>query len=111
MENSNAPSTKGKGLGMAGMIIGIVCAVLALIPGVAIFVSWIALLGFILSLVGFMQAKKGGNPKKGVMITGMVLNILVLIAAVIYGYIVAQAVVDGASQFEEALKNIDTTNM
>jgi amino acid transporter len=101
MESTNTPSTKGKGLGMAGMIIGIVCAVLSLIPGVAIVMSVIALIGLILSFIGFMQAKNGGNPNKGIMIAGIVLNLLVIIWGVYQAFAVASAVTDG-------LENLDT---
>jgi hypothetical protein len=109
MEQSNAPSTKGKGLGMAGMIIGIVCAVLAIIPGMAIVMIVIAILGLILSAVGLAQAKKGGNPNRGVMIAGLILNLLVVIYAIVQIVFVASAAVEGLDELQnyaDSLKNV-----
>jgi hypothetical protein len=106
MEQSNAPSTKGKGLGTAGMIIGIVCAVFAIIPGMAIVMIIIAIVGLILSAVALAQAKKGGNPKKGVMVAGLVLNLLVVIYAIVQICFVASAAVDGLEKIHNAMDTI-----
>jgi hypothetical protein len=107
MEQSSAPSTKGKGVGMAGMIIGIVCAALSLIPGMAMVMMIIAIVGLILSVVGLIQANKGGNPKKGVMITGLILNLLVVIYAIIQIFVVASAVSAASDEWDSAMDSLN----
>lgn len=114
MENSNAPSTKGKGLGMAGMIIGIVALVWACIPLLGGGAIWLALPGLILSVIAFFMAKSGGNPKKGGIITGIILNFVALCLAIFWIYSIMQAATEIGGHMDElndALKNLDTVNM
>lgn len=101
MENSNAPSTKGKGLGMAGMIIGIVALVWAIIPVIGAAAWWLALTGLILSVVAFFMAKGGGNPKKGGIIAGIVLNVVALGLAIFWIYSIASAIGDAAGDMDK----------
>lgn len=91
MEQQNAPSTKGKGLGMAGMIIGIVALVWAIIPLLGAAAWWLATTGLILSAVAFFMAKGAGNTKRGGMIAGIVLNIIALGLAIFWIYSIAAA--------------------
>ena len=111
MEQSSAPSTKGKGLGVAGMILGIIGLIFCWLP----FVGGIfALIGLILSVVGMMQASKGGNPNKGMMITGLVLSIVALLINGYFTYaamVVASAMMDAGIQLSDSLKHwADTMN-
>ncbi len=112
MEQSNAPSTKGKGLGMAGMIIGIVALIWACVPYVGAGALWLALPGFILSLVAFFMAKGGNNPNKGAIITGVILNILALGLVAFWMYKIASDLGSGLEDLQHALDTmrIDTTN-
>lgn len=89
MEQQNATSEKGKGLGVAGMVIGIVALVWSLIPILGAGAWWVALVGLILSAVGFFMAKGAGNTKRGMMITGIVLNIIALAIAIFWIYSIA----------------------
>lgn len=100
----NAPSTKGKGLGMAGMIIGIVALVWACIPYVGAAAWWMALVGLILSVVAFFMAKNGGNTKRGGIVAGIILNVVALGLAIMWAYMLVSAVSDGL----EGLENLDT---
>lgn len=100
----NAPSTKGKGLGTAGMIIGIVALVWAVIPLVGAAAWWLALVGLILSVVAFFMAKGGNNPKKGGIIAGIILNFLALGLAAYWIYAIASA----AMEIGNELQNLDT---
>lgn len=107
MEQNNAPSTAGKGLGVAGMILGILGIILCWLPFVG---GIIALIALILSVVGLMQAKKGGNPNKGMIITGLVLSIITLIINAYFTYasiVVASAFMDGVKQIGDSMKNIN----
>lgn len=112
MEQTNAPSTKGKGLGMAGMIIGIVALIWSVIPYVGAGALWLALPGFILSLVAFFMAKGGNNPNKGVIITGVVLNILALALVAWWMYKIASGLGAGLEEGLEGLRNaLDTMKL
>lgn len=74
--NTSAPSGKGKGLGIAGMVIGIVALIWSMIPLLGAGAWWLAVVGLVLSVVGFVMAKNGNNPNKGMMIAGIVLGVL-----------------------------------
>src|SRR5688572_10145843 len=91
----NAPSTKGKGLGMAGMIIGIVALVWAIIPYVGAAAWWLALVGLILSIVAFFMAKNGNKPKRVGIIAGIIMNFVALALAAYWIYALASAVTEG----------------
>jgi hypothetical protein len=110
MEENNATttSTKGKGLGTAGMVIGIVALVWAIIPLVGAAAWWLALVGLILSLVAFFMAKGGGNTKRGGMLAGIILNAVALALAAFWIYKITSTVMGAAGDLEEAFKNIDT---
>lgn len=110
MEENNATttSTKGKGLGTAGMIIGIVALVWAIIPLVGAAAWWLALVGLILSIVAFFMAKGGNNPKKGMMLAGIILNAVALALAIFWIYKITSTVMGAAGELEDAFKNLDT---
>jgi hypothetical protein len=115
MEQTTAPSTKGKGLGTAGMVIGIIALVWSVIPLAGAAAIWLALPGFILSLVAFFMAKGGNNPKKGMIITGIILNVVALGLAIYWIMAVASAVGDMSSAWDAAMDSakmkMDTMNM
>lgn len=90
-QTTQTQSTKGKGLGLAGMIIGIVALVWAIIPILGAGSWWMALVGLILSIVAFFMAKNNGNPKKGMMIAGIVLNFVAILLAAFWIYKIASA--------------------
>ena len=110
MEENNATttSTKGKGLGTAGMVIGIVALVWAIIPLVGAAAWWLALVGLILSLVAFFMFIGGGNTKRGGMLAGIILNAVALALAAFWIYKITSTVMGAAGDLEEAFKNIDT---
>ncbi len=68
-------TTAGQGLGVAGLVVGILAVILALIPCI----GWIAIIpgviALALSLVAFSQANKG-NGSKGVIIGALVVSII-----------------------------------
>ncbi|CAN5902779.1 hypothetical protein BH11BAC7_BH11BAC7_12930 [soil metagenome] len=115
MEQSNTPlvSTKGKGLGMAGMIIGIVALIWSIVPYVGAGALWLALPGFILSLVAFFMAKGGNNPNRGVMLTGIILNLVALILVGYWMYKIASGLGTGLNDLHNMLDTmkIDTITM
>ncbi|MCD6566510.1 MAG: hypothetical protein J7K53_11285 [Bacteroidales bacterium] len=68
-------TSAGQGLGVAGLVVGILAVILALIPCI----GWIAIIpgviALALSLVAFSQANKG-NGSKGVIIGALVISII-----------------------------------
>ena len=70
-------TSAGQGLGVAGLVIGILAAILALIPCI----GWIAIIpgviALALTLVAFSQANKG-NGNKGVIIGALVVSIIAI---------------------------------
>lgn len=83
MDTTTQNLTAGKSLGIAGMVIGIITLLWSFIPFVGAWALWVAIIGLILSFIGFLMAKNGNNPKKRVIITGI---ILCLCAGSISGY-------------------------
>ena len=70
-------TSAGQGLGVAGLVIGILAVILALIPCI----GWIAIIpgviALALTLVAFSQANKG-NGSKGVIIGALVVSIIAI---------------------------------
>jgi len=117
MEQNTQTSTKGKGLGVAGMVIGIVAAVWAIIPLLGAAAWWLALVGLVLSLVAFFMAKGAGNTKRGGMIAGIILNAVALALAIFWIYKIASAATEMfdtlkdaniEQQLEESMKQMET---
>ncbi len=81
-------TTAGQGLGVAGLVVGILAAILALIPCI----GWIAIIpgviALALSLVAFSQANKG-NGSKGVIIGALVVSIIAISIGLIQIFLVA----------------------
>lgn len=90
--NNTAASSKGKGLGVAGMVIGIVAVIWAIIPLLGAGAWWLAVVGLVLSIVGFVMAKNGNNPNKGMMMAGIILGIVATVLSFYRVYQVTQAV-------------------
>lgn len=108
------------------MVIGIVALVWSIIPLIGAAAWWLALVGLILSVVAFFMAKSGNNPSKGMMITGIILNIVALGLAIFWIYKIAAAAsammggMEGAMQqmqdsmnvhMDELKQAMDTTQM
>lgn len=102
--NNTTPSSKGKGLGIAGMVIGIVAIIWAMIPLLGAGAWWLAVVGLVLSVVGFVMAKNGGNPNKGMMLAGIILGVVATALSFYRVYQVTQAV----AAFEEVGKEFAT---
>ena len=80
-------TSAGQGLGVAGLVIGILAAILAMIPCV----GWIAIIpgviALALSLVAFSQANKG-NGSKGVIIGALVVSIIAVSVGIIQSFLI-----------------------
>lgn len=95
-------TVKGKGLAIAGMVVGIVAFLLSFF----VIGLWLGIVGIILSAIGFVQLNKSNGPK-GMAITGIILNVLA-IAIGAYMYVqVAKAAKMFGEEFKNQLENVD----
>ncbi|MGL4599552.1 MAG: hypothetical protein ACRCYO_18655 [Bacteroidia bacterium] len=109
MEQQNAPSKKGNGLGIAGLVIGIVAFLLSLIPVLGAGFWWLGLLGLILSVIAFFMAKSGGNPKKTLILVAIVISVLAVAVSFWRVSQIVSAVEDGMKGGMEQLdKQLDS---
>jgi Na+/melibiose symporter-like transporter len=93
---------KGKGLAIAGLVVGIVAIILSIFSiGVTL-----GAIGLILAGIGFVQLNKTNGPK-GIAITGIILSVL---AIAISFYMASKLTALGSdllNQMEENIENID----
>src|SRR5437868_1991548 len=79
MEENNTtttnPGSAGKGLGIAGLVLGIVAAIIAFIPCLGTFALIPGIIGIILSAISMKQAGKAGV-SKGMATAGLVCSIV-----------------------------------
>jgi len=78
MEQTNttpANPSAGKGLGIAGLILGIVAAIISFIPCLGTFALIPGIIGIILSAISMVQANKAGAAK-GMAIAGLICSIV-----------------------------------
>lgn len=80
-----SPAPNGKGLGTAGLIVGIVALLFSFIPCLGMYAALPALVGIVLSAIAMKQASKAGAAK-GMAIGGMVCSIIGLIIAIYWIY-------------------------
>lgn len=103
-QNTTTPAgNNGKGLGIAGMILGILAIILSFVPCFGWWAIVLAVVGVILSAVSMTQAKKAGAPK-GMAIAGLICSILAIIIGSIWLFIIAKAVTEGGAMFKEAME-------
>jgi hypothetical protein len=69
-------STAGKGLGIAALVIGIICVIWSIIPILGAGAFWPSIIGLVLGTIGLIMAVRGLNPKKGIIITGFILCLI-----------------------------------
>lgn len=102
--NTTTPAgNNGKGLGIAGMILGILAIILSFIPCFGWWAIVLAVVGVILSAVSMTQAKKANAPK-GMAIAGLICSILAIIIGSIWIFIIAKAVSEVGSSFKDVME-------
>ncbi|MBL7912241.1 MAG: DUF4190 domain-containing protein [Bacteroidia bacterium] len=103
-QNTTTPAgNNGKGLGIAGMILGILAIIVSFVPCFGWWAIVLAVVGLILSAVSMAQAKKANAPK-GMAIAGLICSILAIIIGSIWIFVIAKAVTEGGSMFKEAME-------
>lgn len=75
MENSTS-----KGLGIAGLIVGIIALVISFIPCFGIYAFWIGIIGLVLSGIAMFIAMSN-NAEKGLIIAALIISALATILA------------------------------
>lgn len=74
-QNNTTPSTAGKGLGVAGLVLGILAAIISFIPCLGVYALLPGIVGIVLSAISMMQANKAGAGK-GLAIAGLICSIV-----------------------------------
>ena len=100
------PVVPGKGLGIAGMVLGIVSLVLWCYVYIGI---PCAIVGVILSIIGMKKAKDVGM-KNGMAVAGLVCSIIalaILVIIMIIGLMAASAVGGAISELEDIASSYD----
>jgi hypothetical protein len=91
-----AGTTKGSGLAVTSLILGIIALLLAFIPIVNNFAFPLALIGLTLGVIGWVGARRGKRTGKGMAIVGVALAVLalagVLASQAFYGAVLDEAV-------------------
>ncbi len=96
----------GKGLGVAGMVVGIVGVVFSIWSGGFI----LGLVGLALSVAGFMQAKKAGA-KNNMAMVGIVLSLIAIILSWVMYFVIMNAAEDMTNQgFQDLMEEIENSN-
>ncbi len=109
MEETTTTSTNskaGKGLGIAGLVLGILAAVVSFVPCLGMYAMFPGIIGLILSIISIVQANKAGAAK-GMAIAGLVCSI-VGIAIAGWQYSKLKAV---GEEFKETIENLDTAKL
>lgn len=105
-ETTTSNSKAGKGLGIAGLVLGILAAVVSFVPCLGMYAMFPGIIGLILSIISIIQANKAGAAK-GMAIAGLVCS-LVGIAIAGWQYSKLKAV---GEEFKETLEHLDTAKL
>ena len=99
-------SKAGKGLGIAGLVLGILAAVVSFVPCLGMYAMFPGIVGLVLSVISIIQANKAGAAK-GMAIAGLVCSIVgISIAAWQYSKLSAVG-----EELKETLENLDTAKL
>ncbi len=109
MEETTQPTSNskaGKGLGIAGLVLGILAAVLSFVPCLGMYAFFPGIIGLVLSVISFVQANKAGTAK-GMAIAGIVCSIVgCAIAGWQYSKISA-----GLEELKDGIEHLDTAKL
>ena len=94
-----------QGLAVASLVLGIVAAVLCLIPLVGMVAFFLTPVGFILGAIAWRGASKGQREGKGKAIAGVVLAVLAFFGAILSTVVLASAVDQVGNDLDRALGN------
>jgi len=102
-QSTSSNPNAGRGLGIAGLILGILAAIISFIPCLGMYAMGPGILGLILSIISIIQANKGGVTK-GMAIAGLICSILGTSLA-IWQY---RQITSGVEALQKELEKYDT---
>jgi len=105
MEQNTSTTTDpnaGKGLGVAGLVVGILATLFSFIPCLGMWAIVPGIVGIILSAISMKQAGPGGS--KGMAITGLITSILGILIACYWLYVLYFVANTGVDQLREELQ-------
>jgi len=105
-ESVQSNPNAGKGLGIAGFVLGLCALVFSFVPCLGAYAVFPGVLAMILAFVALMQASKANSPK-GLIIAGLVVSI---IGTGIGGY-QYMVLKNLGNQIEDATKNLDLNDV
>lgn len=104
MEQNNTTkpsSSNGKGLGIAGLVLGIIAAIISFIPCLGMWAILPGIIGIVLSAISMKQS---GSGAKGMAIAGLVCSIIACCLGGYQFYVVktaGSAIKEGLEEFEK----------
>ncbi len=99
-------SKAGRGLGIAGLVLGILAAIISFVPCLGMYAIFPGIIGLVLSVISIVQAGKAGAAK-GMAIAGLVCS-LVGSSIAVWQYM---KIKDGLDQLKEGIENMDTAKL
>lgn len=105
-ETTTTNSKAGKGLGVAGLVLGILAAVISFVPCLGMYAMVPGVIGLILSVISIIQANKAGAAK-GMAIAGLICS-LVGIAIAGWQYTKLKSV---GEELKDTIENLDTAKL
>lgn len=112
-ETTTTNSKAGKGLGIAGLVLGILAAVVSFVPCLGMYAMFPGIIGLVLSIISIVQANKAGAAK-GMAIAGLVCSLVGTSIAVWQYYTINKIATEVAPELEnlkESLENLDTAKL
>ena len=99
MSEETQTSTAGKGLGIAGFVLGLLALLFSFIPCLGMYAVFPGVIAIILAAVALMQANKGGA-KKGLIIAALVVSVIGTGVAVWQYTVLSNALEDAGGTLE-----------
>lgn len=112
-ETTTTNSKAGKGLGIAGLVLGILAAILSFVPCLGMYAVFPGIIGLVLSIISIMQASKAGAAK-GMAIAGLVCSLVGTSIAGWQWYALNKIATEagpGLENLKDALENLDTAKL
>jgi hypothetical protein len=100
---TNSNSNGGKTMSIAGLVLGILATILALVPCLGMWAIVPGVIGLILSAIAMMQAGKTNSPK-GMAIAGLICSIIGICIAAYWIYVLYFAAATLGTEFKEAME-------
>ena len=104
--NTTTNSKAGKGLGIAGLVLGILAAVVSFVPCLGMYAMFPGIIGLVLSIISIVQANKAGA-SKGMAIAGLVCS---LVGCSIAGWQYSK-ISAGLETLKDGIEHLDTTKL